>query len=56
MHYAKILKTNLSPLVKGEMSVGQRGFIPELEEAFKDGYDTLFKSVENELRGILNEV
>jgi hypothetical protein len=25
-------------------------FISELEEAFKEGYETLFKSVENELR------
>jgi len=31
-------------------------FIEVLEEAFKDGYDTLFKSVENELRGILSEI
>ena len=30
-------------------------FIEVLEESFKDWYDTLFKSVENELRGILNE-
>ena len=42
-HYARILKTRTP-------------FIPELEEAFKEGYDTLFKSVENELRGILSEI
>ncbi len=43
MHYARILWVKLP-------------FIFELEEAFKLGYDTLFKSVENELRGILNEI
>ncbi len=43
MHYARILWVKLP-------------FISELEEAFKEGYDTLFKSVENELRGILSEV
>ncbi len=41
-HYARILDIRVP-------------FIAELEEAFKDGYDTLFKSVENELRGILSE-
>ena len=42
MHYARILKVRLP-------------FIPELEDAFSQGYDTLFKSVENELRWILSE-
>jgi hypothetical protein len=37
MHYARILKVRLP-------------FIEELEEAFKKGYEALFKSVENELR------
>ena len=31
-------------------------FIETLEIAFKDGYDVLFKSVENELRSILSEI
>jgi len=43
MHYARILWVRLP-------------FILELEEAFKEGYDTLFKSVENELRWILSEL
>ena len=42
-HYARLLKIRVP-------------FIDELEEAFKDGYDTLFKSVETELRGILSEL
>ncbi len=42
MHYARILKVKLP-------------FVSELEEAFRQGYDTLFKSVENELRGLLTE-
>ncbi len=42
-HYARLLDIRVP-------------FIPELEEAFKEGYDTLFKSVENELRGILSEI
>jgi hypothetical protein len=37
MHYARILNIRVP-------------FISELEEAFKKGFDTLFKSVENELR------
>lgn len=41
-HYAKILWVRAP-------------FIPELEEWFKEGYEALFKSVENELRWILNE-
>lgn len=31
-------------------------FIEPLKEAFADGYDTLFKSVENEIRGNLSEL
>ena len=31
-------------------------FVELLEEAFKGGYDTLFKSVENELRAMLSEI
>lgn len=42
-HYARLLNIRVP-------------FIKVLEEAFKDGYDTLFKSVENELRGILSEL
>jgi len=42
-HYARLLDIRVP-------------FIEVLEEAFKDGYDTLFKSVENELRGILSEI
>ncbi len=42
-HYARLLKIRVP-------------FIEELEEAFKDGYDTLFKSVETELRGMLSEI
>ena len=42
-HYARLLKIRVP-------------FIEELEDAFKDGYDTLFKSVETELRGILSEL
>lgn len=37
--------------------LGLRGtFIDELETAFKWGYDALFSSVENEIRGMLSEV
>lgn len=42
LHYARILKVRLP-------------FIEILETAFKDGFTTLFKSVENELRGMLSE-
>lgn len=41
-HYARILEIRVP-------------FISELEEAFKQGYDALFTSVENELRWILTE-
>ncbi len=41
-HYARLLKTRVP-------------FISVLEQAFKDWYDTLFKSVENELRWMLSE-
>ncbi len=43
LHYARILGVKLP-------------FIDILEESFKNWYDTLFKSVENELRGILSEI
>lgn len=42
-HYARLLDIRVP-------------FIHELEESFKSGYDILFKSVENELRGILSEI
>jgi len=42
-HYARLLKIRVP-------------FIEELEKAFKEGYDTLFKSVETELRGMLSEI
>lgn len=43
MHYSRLLEF--------------RGVFTELlEEAFKEGYTTLFKSVETEVRGILNEL
>ena len=42
-HYARLLDIRVP-------------FIDTLETAFKDGYDTLFKSVETELRGILSEI
>jgi len=42
-HYARLLDIRVP-------------FIELLEKAFKDGYDTLFKSVENELRWMLSEV
>lgn len=42
-HYARLLDIRIP-------------FIDILEEAFKDWYDVLFKSVENELRGILSEI
>ncbi len=41
-HYARLLKIRVP-------------FTYELEQAFKDWYDTLFKSVENELRWMLSE-
>jgi len=41
-HYARILDIRVP-------------FINELEKAYKDGYDTLFKSVENELRWMMWE-
>jgi protein Tex len=43
LHYARILGIRTP-------------FIETLEEAFVDGYDTLFKSVENEIRGTLSEI
>lgn len=43
MHYARLLE------VRGQ-------FTELLEEAFKEGYTTLFKSVETEVRGLLNEL
>lgn len=43
MHYARLLGVRIP-------------FISELESAFKTGYDTLFKSVENEVRGLLSEI
>ena len=43
MHYARIIE------VRGQ-------FTELLEEAFKEGYTTLFKSVETEVRGLLNEL
>ena len=42
-HYARLLDIRVP-------------FIDTLEIAFKDGYDTLFKSVETELRGMLSEI
>jgi len=42
-HYARLLNIRVP-------------FIDILETAFKDGYDTLFKSVETEFRGILSEI
>jgi len=42
-HYARLLNIRVP-------------FIDTLETAFKDGYDTLFKSVETELRGMLSEI
>ncbi|MDD3793521.1 MAG: Tex-like N-terminal domain-containing protein [Candidatus Gracilibacteria bacterium] len=42
-HYARILKTKYP-------------FISELEAGFKEGYDALFTSVENEVRGNLAEI
>ena len=42
-HYARLLDVRVP-------------FITTLEESFKNGYDTLFKSVETELRGILSEI
>ena len=42
-HYARLLSTRTP-------------FIETLAEAFKDGYNTLFKSVENEVRGMLSEL
>jgi len=42
-HYAKILGVRIP-------------FIEELETAFKEGYEALFTSVENELRSMLSEV
>ncbi len=42
-HYARLLNIRVP-------------FIDILESSFKDGYDTLFKSVETELRGILSEI
>jgi hypothetical protein len=43
MHYARLIE------VRGQ-------FTELLEEAFKEGYTTLFKSVETEVRGLLNEL
>ncbi len=43
MHYARLLQTRTP-------------FIEILLEAFTDGYNTLFKSVENEVRGMLSEL
>lgn len=43
LHYARILGVRTP-------------FIEILEKAFSDGYDTLFKSVENEIRGNLSEL
>lgn len=42
-HYARLLNIRVP-------------FIEVLEKAFKEGYDTLFKSVETELRWMLNEI
>lgn len=42
MHYARLLKVRIP-------------FSEALEEAFKEGYAALFKSVETEVRGILSE-
>ncbi|MDP2090743.1 MAG: Tex-like N-terminal domain-containing protein [Candidatus Gracilibacteria bacterium] len=59
-HYSRILSH--LPLPKGidNEKGGNRKvylpFIPLLEQAFLDGYEALFISVENELRGILSEV
>jgi len=43
MHYARLLKIRTP-------------FIEVLLEAFTDGYNALFKSVENEVRGMLSEI
>lgn len=43
LNYARLLETRTP-------------FIEILAEAFKDGYTTLFKSVENEVRGMLSEL
>lgn len=43
LHYARILWVRTP-------------FMVELDTAFKDGYATLFKSVENEVRGMLSEM
>lgn len=54
MRYARLLQlTPLNSPLKGEMKTQ---FIPLLLEAFNDGYNTLFKSVENEVRWMLSEL
>ncbi len=60
--YSKILRSSESKISESkkrdpESSSGwQFAFIPELENAFKDGYDALFTSVENEIRSKLQEI
>lgn len=63
-HYSRILSS--LPFPKGWPDRPPEGggiskqvrlpFIPLLEQAFQDGYEALFTSVENELRWILSEV
>jgi hypothetical protein len=43
MHYSRIIELRSQ-------------FTELLEEAFKEGYTTLFKSVETEVRGLLSEL
>ena len=55
-HYCRILNTSPQPSpLRGEGAI-RLPFTEILEEAFKEGYTTLFKSVETEVRGILNEL
>ncbi|MDD2871885.1 MAG: Tex-like N-terminal domain-containing protein [Candidatus Gracilibacteria bacterium] len=57
-HYSRILSNLATPKGLDEKRIYKvyLPFIPLLEQAFLDGYEALFTSVENELRGILSEV
>jgi len=57
-HYSRILSSLPTPKGLDENRIYKTNlpFIELLEQAFKDGYEALFTSVENELRWILSEL
>ncbi len=59
-HYSRILSSLPFPNglheVKGISKIVRLPFIDLLEQSFKEGYEALFISVENELRWILSEI